>query len=661
MFLRSIGFSIVIFISLEMISISSLGGAESDTAAAETETAAKAKVEKAEAQEVAPLGDKLLEIGELCLAAKQDFSPVDEADLAAAKNNLLERIEILEKRLDRDGANGKAWRDYLKLDELKELLKEKKNGKAQDLKFAKIQERFDGSSNGLNLIWFAEVRRALWRYRTVANAIGNAEVKSGYEGLLSQLPIRLREYTRDPTAARAEKLGDVIAWMEAIDQAEKLLGVVRNEYRRPNLYLRTSQDLVAKGMFRDVDETGPITDCILGMSIRGEGHTTGTITAELIPNGDEAVIRMIMSAQTMSKNVGSRGVVRVYSDSVTTFEAEKLFRVDEEQIYATPATCRAETKSTITGVCATNGMRLIENIARKQVRKNQCKGDWIGARHAEERVSRRFDEQSSELLAEANESYVDRFRHPLWQRGLFPNELLFATLETGVGVTVLQAEADQLAAFNTPPELPGKPDVALRLHESFINNMAAEALGGRTLDEEQVMEMLKDTMGKIPEHFKADEGEEPWAISFALEQPVVLNFNNDKFTIKLSVDRFVRGDSDYPGMDITAHYQIVKSGDEYKAIRQGEVTILPPGFVVDKDKRLSVRQQAIRQLIGRRFDKAFRQEITAEPLELPNRWKKLGKLPLSHWRTENGWAVATWNLASDEKNESNKQKTVNKN
>ncbi len=626
MFSRSNGSSIIIFASLGVFFMASLCGAETTNG-------------------VAPSG-KFLEIGNLCAAAKNTFTPVDEAVLTAAKDKLLKQINALKKRLDENGANGKAWDAFLKLDELQKMLAE--DGKGGKSRLAKIQELFDSDNPGLNLIWFTDVGRALWRYRTVAAAIDDPQIKTGYEGLLGELPTRLQEYAKDPTAARAAKLGEVIAWIETIDQAGELIGAVRDEYRRPNLFLNASQKLVSRGMIRDIDETGPITDCILGMSIRGEGHTTGTITAELIPNGKEAVIRMIMSARTTSKNVGSRGVVRVYSNALTTFQAEKFFFIDDAVISSTPATCQAVTKSTITGVRATNGMRLIERIARKRVRQNQCRGDWIGARHAETRVSRQFDEQSHTLLADANEAYLDRFRYPLWERGLFPNELLFATAEKVIAITALQAEADQLAALSAPPDLPDGAAVSLRLHESFVNNMCAEALGGRTLDEEQVLEILKDTMGEIPEHFKPEENEAPWSITFAQDQPVVVRFDDGKYTIKLSVDRFARGDSDYPGMDITAHYKIVKSGHDYKGVRQGEVTILPPGFVVGKDKRLGVRQQTLRELIGRRFNKIFRKEITAEPLEMPNRWKKLGKLPLSHWQTENGWIVATWDLISDD-------------
>ena len=587
-------------------------------------------------------GGLFMEIGELCIAAKEAFKPVDKAELAEAHKELIGSIGVLEKRLAEDGVNGKAWRAYLKLDELKKLLDAEAT--PNDSALMKIQERFDSDNEGLNLIWFTDVSRALWRYRTIATAISNPMVKEGVDNLLTELPSRLKEYTELPTATRADQLGSVLAWLDTIGQAEKLVEAVYEDYRRPNLFLGASDRLIAEGMSREIDQEEPITDCILGMSISGDGHTTGRIDVELIPNGEEAIIQMTMKGRTVSDNVGSRGVVRVYSDGVTTFEAKKRFIVNAEEIRTEPATCEAVTDSTVKGVRATNGMRLVEKIARKRVYQNLSRGEWIGARHAEERISRRFNEQAKALLAEANASYVNRFRHPLWQRGLFPNELLIASAETGLAATVLQAEANQLAALGVPPQLPAGHDLTLRLHESFVNNLASEALAGRTLNEEQVLAMLKDTMGKIPEHFKAEEGEEPWSITFAAGQPLVLRFDDNGFTIKLAIDGFTRGDSDYPGMDITAHYKIEKTGDGFKAVRQGEVTILPPGFEVGKDTRLSIRQQTLRELIGRRFDKMFRQEIVSEPLELPGKWKKLGKLPLSHWQTVDGWIMTTWKL-----------------
>ncbi len=587
-------------------------------------------------------GDDPATINELCAAAKQAYAPLDAADLEKAETELLEKIAFLEDRLREDGENGTAWSDYLKLDELKERLAAAEEPQTSAL--AKIQERFDADNAGTNLIWFAEVRRALWRYRTIAEALKNPALKEGFEGLMNELPARLKEYVNNPTANLAGQIGAVLAWVETIDQAEMLLAAIDDEYRRPNLFLNASRGLIVEGMSREIDRDEPITDCILGMNIRGDGHTAGKITAEMIPNGDEAIIEMLMEGRTESQNVGSRGAVRVYSDNLTTFTAHKRVIVNGGEIRSEPATCDAQCDSTITGICATNGMRLVENIARNRVRQNLSRAEWIAARHAEQRVCRQFDSQAVELLAEANESYDARFRQPIWQRGLFPNQLRIASTDSGIDVTVLGAEADQLAALSPPPQVPESSDLALRMHESFVNNMAAEALAGRTLGEEEMLSMLKDVLGRVPEHFQADAGEKPWAITFAQKQPVVLRCDDDGFTIVISVDAFARGGSDYPGMDITAKYKIEKTADGYKGVRQGEVSILPPGFEVGKDARLSVRQQTLRELIGRRFDKAFRKEIIPEPLKLTGRWEKLGKLPLTNWRTADGWIVTTWKL-----------------
>lgn len=634
MFLRPICFSMSLFVALAALSGASLPAAEPK---ADSTTAG----DTADATVMVP-GSGFLEIDKLSTLAKQSFTPVDKANLAAAKKNLLDAIAVLDKRLAEDGDNGKAWKAFLMLDELKSQLDGKDAPKTSVL--TKIYERFSSDNEGLGLIWFVDVRRALWRYQIVASSIDNPKVKAGYDKLLGELTKQLEEYTKNPTANRARELGEVIAWMEAIGQAETLITAIRNEYCRPNLFLGASDKLIAMGMSRDVDETAPVTDCILGMSIHGTGHTKGDITVELIPNGEEAIVQMTLEGVTKSDNIGSRGVVRVYSDSVTKFKAQKRFFVNAKKIRSQPATCEAVTKSKIKGIRATNGMRLIEKIARKRVQKNHYRGDQIGSRHAEERIARQFNERAKEILIKANKDYKKRFRHPLWRRGIFPNELLFTTAETGLDAMVLQAEANQLAALTTPPDLQGSPDIAIRLHESLINNLAAEALAGRTLNEEQMAAILKDTLGKIPEHVKREEGEEPWSITFAYVHPVVVRFDGGGFSIKLAIDGFSRGDSDYPGMDITAHYKIKKTSDGYRGIRKGDVTILPPGFEIGKDTRLSIRQQTLRELIGRRVDRAFEKEIIPKPLELAGRWKKLGKLPLSYWQTTNGWIVTTWKL-----------------
>ena len=89
---------------------------------------------------------------------------------------------------------------------------------------------------------------------------------------------------------------------------------------------------------------------------------------------------------------------------------------------------------------------------------------------------------------------------------------------------MLQAGRDQLAAPNAPPALTGKFDLAVRMHESLVGNLSQAVLGGVTLTDERLVEIIKDATGKVPEELAITEEDDPWSITFASELPIEVRF-----------------------------------------------------------------------------------------------------------------------------------------
>ena len=88
--------------------------------------------------------------------AKGQFTPLTDGDLSDAKQRLRQAVLRLEKRLEREGENGQTWKGYLKLDELGANLAENKSPDLERLDA--IYSRFDRPHEGLELVWFVDVR-----------------------------------------------------------------------------------------------------------------------------------------------------------------------------------------------------------------------------------------------------------------------------------------------------------------------------------------------------------------------------------------------------------------------------------------------------------------------------------------------------------------------
>jgi hypothetical protein len=92
-------------------------------------------------------------------------------------------------------------------------------------------------------------------------------------------------------------------------------------------------------------------------------------------------------------------------------------------------------------------------------------------------------------------------------------------------------------------------------------------------------------------------------------------------------------------MNVTARYQLVGTGQQVKAVRQGGLEIFPPDFVPGSGQRLSGRQVAIRKLLQRRFGKIFPEEMVPQGFVPKGNLAKAGKLTPVEIASRDGWLL----------------------
>ncbi|HLA86192.1 MAG TPA: hypothetical protein VJL29_15500 [Thermoguttaceae bacterium] len=569
------------------------------------------------------------------------FAPLGPAQLEKAVTGVRLAAQALETRLFQDGENGRNWRAYLKLDQLTQELN--RPGQPDLKRLDEVYTRLDRDYDGLDLVWFADLKLALGRYLNVARAIGNPQIEAAYKTLVEKtLPEQLAAYNTAPLPAAAHDIGVELGWLSDFRQAEDFVRHARKNLVRPNLYFEVSRDFVAAGMERPIDETTPICDVILGTNIQGTGQTKGQIAIEFVPCDTQAVIKILMSGTTHSNNVGRNGPVCIYSTGATTFEGSKQLAVTADGLEASPAASSATTSTTITGIGAKR--QFIEKAAWRRVCKQKCTAEAIASRHAECRVNRRMDEQGGEAAADANRRYEERVRGPLGERRIFAEKLICATTDSKIKVRALRAGYDQLAAWSCPPKPAVPADVVVRVHQSAVNNSAATLLAGRVVTEEDFLKTVKDVLGEVPKELQPEEGKAPWTIHFADREPFVVTFDNEGYTVSLHAVGFVREGTTHPGMDITATYKIENTDKGLVAARQGELAVYPPGFVKGR-RQLSGPEQTVREMLKKRFEKVFDEKVVPRGyLELKGRWEKIGRAPLVQWSTADGWMTVAWKL-----------------
>jgi hypothetical protein len=579
----------------------------------------------------------LTDLAAACEAAKAEFRPLTPADLQAIKTDLDAAVKRLDVRLTTAGPSGEQWRKYLHWNAFLEELG-RPSPKREVL--VDVYQRLSAGEEGLNLVWFVEVQRALRQYLKVAEDINNPKLQTIYTQTLDRLAAALKAYAAKPTAEDALMISESLRWLTTDRQAAQLEQAIEQAFRQPNLYVDISDEVIAAGLSEAVDENSPVVDCILGTSIHGTAHTVGQATAKPAESDRFGIIDTTLMATAESNTIGRNGPVYIYSNGTTRIGAIKRLWIDENGLFSLPASSNAVTSTTICDIQSIKGRQLIERVAWKKAYQQMPEAEYIAARHAEARVNQRIDERGVQSLEETNANFQKKFRQPMVDHKLMPEDLKFSSDEKALHIRSLRAGTTLIAASAAPPEVE-KADLTLRIHESMVNNYALDAVGGMTIRQERAEKAIIDTFGELPEKMKTEANEEPWGIIFAKKQPVTVTFADDGFKVTIHGAGYYKGDAPQPAMDVSVSYKIEKTADGFKAVRQGDLQIFPPGFDVEKGQ-LSAKTQTIRHLLEKRFGKVFEPEIIPQDLVLKGKLEKAGKLKPTQCVCRDGWLVLGW-------------------
>lgn len=580
---------------------------------------------------------------ETCQAAKAEFRAITAADVAKAKTVLVDALDRLDERLTQAGPGGDAWRTYLLWDALQKELRG--SGQPDRTLLTRVHTRLNAGHEGLELVWFLDVQRALHNYIATSGVSDNQRLRAAYEKKIDLLAATLDRYLARPTTEDALTINESIRWLQDAHQAPKLVAAIQQKFNHPNLKAQLSDSLVGVGLAEPVDDTMEVRDFILGTQIFGTAHTVGKTRIALSPNAEMAVIDALFFGTTKSENVGYNGPVTIFSESTTRLAAAKRIWIDDTGLASHPAASNAETDITINDIQAKRGF--IEKLAWRRAGKQQPKAEALASSHAEERLNERIDRQAEEAIERANREYREKFQRPFVERKLFPESLGLSTTERFLRVVALQAGGGKLAAPSEPPAVAAGAEMSLCVHESMINNLAFDALAGRTVYEEKMQAAVKDLLGRLPEKMKGEQDGKPWAITFASPRPVIVSFADGGFRITLCGAKYYKGGEGHPAMNVTAVYKIVKTADSFKAVRQGTIEVFPPDFVPGSGQTIDAKRQVIRKLLENRFSNVFEAEMLGKGLELPGKWKAAGRLVPIQVECRDGWLVVAWKRAGN--------------
>ena len=574
-------------------------------------------------------------------AAKGQFRPLGDADGQAALAEVKAAAAALEDRLNDSDKNGPGWKTYLGWDKVQEQLKQAKPDAAVlTTAYAKLAAGHDG----LELKWFALTRNALGQYLKVAGAIGNKDVQAVYDDQLAELAKNLKAWSAKPTTESALEVAANLAWLESARQAPEMARLVHAQFGLPNFQGRINAEILDMAIADKIDETAPIDDCILGTTIHGEGRTQGQTHIALADYPSAGFFDVLMQGTNLGQTTGWHHPVWVFSTSTTQLGTCKRFWMDEDGLHSHPAVARAATDANVYAIQDKKCRRLVERIAWRKAMKQKYEADAIASSHAADRAAERTDEKAAPMIEDANKDYEKKVRQPMDDRLIFPGQLAFSTTVEAIHVAGFETMLSQLAAATPAPAVTGPSEIALQMHESMVNNMAATLLGGMRLTEDMFQRTVKEIAGKVPDQLKPDENQEPFTLVFQREQPVTVTFTDNGFTVTLRGHEFISGERKLRDTNISATYKFVKTDKGFKAVRQGELAILP--FGAKERPRVGILGEQMYVILQKRFGKIFGEELVMQGFTPTGRLEKAGKVVPVVVNSDTGWLSMGWSRES---------------
>lgn len=578
---------------------------------------------------------------ELARSHAQKTAPISEAMLGRARKNLVDSANSLETYLmtaDTETLNG--WKKFLSWDDLQEQM----SSDSPDWKVLNaVGGRFFDGHPGLEFPEFVRVREALRTYLYMGELGSNGAGQKAISAQLEALATTLDKYNETPTTKNAAEVATLLGWLKQLEQIPSLVAQIRARHMNANIKLRVSENLLSRRFSQAVNEPTLVNEMILGTHVRGQGVTTGTITADIVPDASVARIDIVFRGKTNTNSLGRQKPVTIRSTSVTALEARKPLFIYPRSITAGPSVATGRTSTTIHSITPDRklGSRFIEKIAWKRAGSQKAQSQQIASGRAARRLEKQVDEKSIELLTRAQEALREQLRGPINSRGLIPEHIKTHSLDDSLIVMATQADSSQFGATTTPPAFCLHDDVVAQVHESAINNTAEKALAGLTLTDERIAELTEKITGSVPEELVITEDSEPWSISFDWQQPFTIEFDDQKMKIAVRGRKFTSGDRALNKvMEMSATYGMQATPEGVLLTREGEIDVRFPGLA--EDARLKTLDRVFKTLMQKKFSELFKPTIQGEGFSLPGRFKDLGTIRLNDLSADDGWLSLGW-------------------
>jgi len=542
-------------------------------------------------------------------------------------NHCREVIESLESELERL-QDGRAWREYLLLDEAKDRLcgtGMPDTAECRDMA-KRILLRMEYAALTPSQYSFLE-QPVIREYAAELRRLAAEPVD--YLLLIDALE-RYENEGKSEHAVHVAAAQQMLRWSESASIAE--LGYTLNaHYRNANLRISMSDDLINRFLPASISKEQEVEEVILGNPVYGQSETSMRLGLKLLPSTGSWRFALEASGEVDSRTYSRRGPATFYSAGGSEFQAEKWVVVHPHRIAERPTRAVAGSSTSLTGIETRLDPLPIVGEVTKAIARRRYYNKLPAARAESEckiarKASAELDKQVARQLEETRQMLEGHFRKPMQTLALNPIAFEMRTTESEAVARVRLAAYHQLAANSPRPTSPKGSWLSVQIHESALNN-CIEQFGwqGQRVKLEDLYRQAGDLF-KLPDAKTPEDLPEDVTVRFAKQDPLRVSFHDGRATLTLALAELSQGRKRWKNFIVRVHYRPVTEGTDGDLVRDSYVQLIG---------RLRFGDQvALRGIFSRVFS-------PAEPINLISRQlrddPRLAGLALTQFAIGDGW------------------------
>jgi len=551
-------------------------------------------------------------------------------DLSEADwRQLTEALEELD-RLTAHSPEGRGWRRYLLLDRLRELVARRQElSPAERRGLARaILERF--SRRGLA----PEQQRFLntGPAGTVQQHLRLWAVEPAPETLEVLAHVEAYEATAQPSDAQ-RLAGDCQRLLFSAHPSRRALGEkLRHHYQNPNLRIVVTEDLLNRLIPPRDPEYQWVADTVLGVPVRGRSLIFTDVAVRTIPDPARIRLALEVTGRVSSMTTAFQGPAIFYNRSDAVYVARKPLEVGTFGIRLWPAEVEVRNSTRLRGLETDfDPIPLLGSIVQEVARSQHEARRWEADREVEAKLRARakaqIDAEADARLTSVSRNLQEQILEPMASLGLGPEMVEAKTDSQRITMRLRIGGADHLGAHTPRPWAPSDSLASFQVHESAINNFLDRLdLAGRTFTLPELRRWVADRLHR-PEFAQRQTEHDDLELTFAEQDPVVVRFQNGRFSVQLSIVYLRKGQNEWANFQVCAFYRPAIDGADARLVRDG---------VVHLRGELDMRSQiGLRGLFGKAFDKEKPLHISPEHISPDPRMREL---MITQFVIEDGWA-----------------------